>query len=43
VVINALVTPEQRAASPEKAFKTFQDVEDVAATLAFLCSDAAGR
>lgn len=41
VVINALVTPEQRAAAPEKAFKTFQRVEDVAATLAFLCSDAA--
>ena len=41
VVINALVTPEQRAAEPEKAFKTFQGVEDVAATLAFLCSDAA--
>lgn len=41
VVINALVTPEQRAAEPEKAFKTFQRVEDVAATLAFLCSDAA--
>ena len=41
VVINALVTPEQRAASPEKAFKTFQGVEDVAATLTFLCTDAA--
>lgn len=41
VVINALVTPEQRAAEPDKAFKTFQGVEDVAATLAFLCSDAA--
>lgn len=41
VVINALVTPEQRAASPQKAFKTFQGVEDVAATLTFLCTDAA--
>lgn len=41
VVINALVTPEQRAAAPEKPFATFQRVEDVAATLAFLCTDAA--
>lgn len=42
VVVNALVTPEQRTAEPRKAFKTFQRVEEVAATLAFLCSDAAG-
>ena len=42
VVINALVTPEQREAAPEKPFKSFQRVEHVAATLAFLCSDAAG-
>ncbi|MCW3011150.1 MAG: family oxidoreductase [Solirubrobacterales bacterium] len=41
VVVNALVTPEQKEASPEKAFKTFQDVRDVAATLTFLCTDPA--
>lgn len=43
VVINALVTPETRAEHPEKAYKTFQAVEDVAATIAFVCSDAARK
>lgn len=41
VAVNAVVTPEMRAASPEKAFKTFTDADDVAAALAYLCSDAA--
>ncbi len=40
VVVNALETPEARGDGPGKA--SFQRVEDVAATLAFLCSDAAG-
>jgi NAD(P)-dependent dehydrogenase (short-subunit alcohol dehydrogenase family) len=43
VVINALVTPEMRAASPEKPFKTFTDAADIAAALAYLCSDAASK
>jgi NAD(P)-dependent dehydrogenase (short-subunit alcohol dehydrogenase family) len=43
VVINALVTPEQRAAEPDKPFKTFTDAEDIADTLVWLCSDAAGK
>lgn len=43
VVINALVTPEMRAASPEKAYKTFTDAHDIAAALAYLCSDAAAK
>jgi NAD(P)-dependent dehydrogenase (short-subunit alcohol dehydrogenase family) len=43
VVINALVTPEMRAASPEKPFQTFTDAADIAAALAYLCSDAASK
>lgn len=39
VVVNALETPEQRGEGAGK--KTFQRVEDVAATLTFLCTDAA--
>lgn len=41
VVVNAIVTPEMRERSPEKPFKTFTDAGDVAAALAYLCSDAA--
>lgn len=41
VVVNALVTDEMRAANPDKAYKTFTHVDDVASALAFLCSDAA--
>ena len=41
VAINALVTPEQRTAEPDKSFKTFTDAEDIADTLVWLCSDAA--
>ncbi len=43
IVINALVTPEMRAANPEKAYKTFTDAEDIATALAFVCSDAAAK
>ncbi len=43
VVINALVTPEMRAANPDKPYKTFTDADDIAAALAYLCSDAAAK
>jgi hypothetical protein len=43
VVVNGLVTPAMRAASPEKPFKTFTDTDDVAAALAYVCSDAAAK
>ncbi len=43
VVVNALVTPAMREASPEKAYATFQDVGEVAEAVAFLCSDAARK
>lgn len=41
VAVNAIVTPEMRAAHPEKAYKTFTDADNVAAALAYVCSDAA--
>lgn len=41
VAVNAIVTPEMRAANPDKAYATFTDADDVAAALAYLCSDAA--
>jgi NAD(P)-dependent dehydrogenase (short-subunit alcohol dehydrogenase family) len=43
VVVNALVTPQMREASPEKPFKTFTDVGEVAEALVFVCSDAARK
>lgn len=43
VAVNALVTPAMRAAAPEKAFNTFTDVDEVAETIAFLCSPAARK
>jgi NADP-dependent 3-hydroxy acid dehydrogenase YdfG len=39
VVINAIVTPQMRAESPEKEFKTFTSAEDIAAAIEFVCSD----
>jgi NAD(P)-dependent dehydrogenase (short-subunit alcohol dehydrogenase family) len=43
VVVNALVTDEMRAANPDKAYKTFTHVDEVAAALTFVCSDAARK
>jgi NAD(P)-dependent dehydrogenase (short-subunit alcohol dehydrogenase family) len=43
VVVNAILTPQMRAESPEKPFKTFTPAEDIADAIAYLCSDAAGR
>jgi NAD(P)-dependent dehydrogenase (short-subunit alcohol dehydrogenase family) len=43
LVVNAIVTPEMRAAEPEKAFKTFTDAEEIAAGLVFLFSDGARK
>ena len=43
VVINAIVTPAMREASPEKAFKTFTTAEDIAAAIEFVCSDGAAK
>jgi len=43
VAIDALVTPQMREENPDKAYATFTDAEDVAAALAYLCSDAAAK
>jgi len=43
VVVNAIVTPQMRAESPEKAYKTFTDTGEIAAALVYLCSDAARK
>ena len=43
VVVNAIVTPAMRAENPDKAYKTFTDVADIAEALVYLCSDAARR
>lgn len=38
VVVNAILTPQMRAESPDKPFKTFTSVEDIADAIAYLCS-----
>jgi NAD(P)-dependent dehydrogenase (short-subunit alcohol dehydrogenase family) len=43
VVIDALLTPRMREESPGEDFPTFTPAEDVAAAIAFLCSDAAEK
>ena len=43
VVVNAILTPQMRAESPDKPFKTFTSVEDIADSIAFLCSDAGAK
>jgi NAD(P)-dependent dehydrogenase (short-subunit alcohol dehydrogenase family) len=43
VAINALVTPQMRAAEPDKAFKTFTDAGDIAEAIRFLLSDAGAK
>ena len=42
LVVNAIVTPEMRAANPDKAYKTFTDARHMADAVAWLLSDAAG-
>ena len=41
VVVGAIVTPQMRAESPDKDFSTFTPAEEIAAAVAYLCSDAA--
>jgi NAD(P)-dependent dehydrogenase (short-subunit alcohol dehydrogenase family) len=43
VVVNAILTPQMRAESPDKPFRTFTSAEDIAEAIAFLCSDAAAK
>jgi NAD(P)-dependent dehydrogenase (short-subunit alcohol dehydrogenase family) len=43
LVVNAIVTPQMRAADPDKAFKTFTDAGDIAAGIAYLLGDSAAK
>lgn len=43
IVVDAILTPRMREESPEGDFPTFTPAEDIAATIAFLCSDAAKK
>ncbi len=43
VVVDAILTPAMREANPEKPYKTFTSVEDIADAVAYLCSDAAAK
>ena len=43
VVVNAILTPQMREDSPEKAYRTFTSAEDVAEAMAFLLSDSAAK
>ena len=41
LVVNAIVTPEMRAANPDKAYRTFTDARHMADAIGLLVSDAA--
>jgi NAD(P)-dependent dehydrogenase (short-subunit alcohol dehydrogenase family) len=43
VVVNAIVTPEMRAANPDKPYKTFTDASHIAEGIAFLLSEAGSK
>jgi len=43
VVVDAILTPRMREEDPAKEFPTFTPAEDIAAAVAFLCSDAAKK
>jgi NAD(P)-dependent dehydrogenase (short-subunit alcohol dehydrogenase family) len=43
VVVDAILTPRMREEDPGKDFPTFTPAEDIAAAIAFICSDAAEK
>jgi NAD(P)-dependent dehydrogenase (short-subunit alcohol dehydrogenase family) len=43
IVVDAILTPRMREQSPGQDFPTFTPAEDIAAALAFLCSDQAKK
>jgi NAD(P)-dependent dehydrogenase (short-subunit alcohol dehydrogenase family) len=43
VVVNAIVTPEMRAANPDKEYRTFTDAAQIAEAIAFLLGDGASK
>ena len=43
VVVDAILTPRMREEEPDKDFPTFTPAEDIAAAIAFLCSEGAKK
>jgi NAD(P)-dependent dehydrogenase (short-subunit alcohol dehydrogenase family) len=43
IIVDAILTPRMREENPGKDFPTFTPAEDIAAAVAFLCSDAAKK
>lgn len=43
VVVNAILTPAMRERDPEKQYPAFTSAEDIAAAIAYVCSDAAAK
>jgi len=43
VVVDAILTPRMREENPDEDYPTFTPAEDIAAAIAFLCSDAAKK
>lgn len=43
IVVDAILTPRMREEQPDEEFPTFTPAEDIAAAIAFLCSDAAKK
>ena len=43
IVVDAILTPRMREENPDEDFPTFTPAEDIAAAIAFLCSDAAKK
>jgi NAD(P)-dependent dehydrogenase (short-subunit alcohol dehydrogenase family) len=43
IVVDAILTPRMREESPDEDFPTFTAAEDIAAAIAFLCSDRAKK
>jgi NAD(P)-dependent dehydrogenase (short-subunit alcohol dehydrogenase family) len=43
IVVDAILTPRMREENPDEDYPTFTPAEDIAAAIAFLCSDAAEK
>ena len=43
VVVNAILTPQMREENPDKPFKIFTPAENIAESIAFICSDEAAK
>ena len=43
IVVEAILTPSMREANPDEEYPTFTPAEDIAAAIAYLCSDAAKK